>query len=758
MLNTLNVAQTGLKAAQTQVESVMNNIANENTPGYTKRAVDVSEIEQSDSRITGRGVSIDNISRTTNVYMYQNIINQEAKLSDTQTLNSMLGDIESIFYETDDSGLSADLNRYFSSIENLRTGPQNEIYKNDVLNNANSLVADLKSIYESIEEKEKNTLLETREVVDEVNSILSSIGELSKQILDNTGATPNDLLDKRDSLELELAQYIDVEISREENYQITIGGATAVRFDTNVHELNLIENYIPQTDVYALKNADGTTKVNATTNDFESAIKDEFNGSFELPVAEIQTMDISGTATDKVKFLGTTVATSTVGDDAVTTATKITTDPEKTDIINAWNTTHPDREIENITHLGGGQLEITYKEFEGDVSAIGNDESNGIVFTGSLEDTKGVRDSITYTLDATTSVTVTIGETIYDNFGNVADIDGLGNSVVTEDNIIQALVYQINQNKDIGGKITAYNGNYELDENGNKITTDNPAHFKYQAPVATATPPSTTATTYMDRYLVIEANIDGEEGAFVGEILINNGNGVDTNSREIIEKNENVSTEATDDIHVEIYDKEIDITGGSLNAMIENIKTDSGNNLFNKYKDMLDNFAAALSNYTESYIENDDGSYIYGSHDTSLNADADEGVNINLFSGANVKTLTFNEEVLNTMTQEKLDYLADLQWKEDIDFDGSGFDEQSFSSYFQTLRVVVADDRETEIFNESSITAVKESLQSTYDQLVKVDKDEEMVNLIKFQSAYEANAKVITVIDEMLQTLLGIKS
>jgi len=33
-----------------------------------------------------------------------------------------------------------------------------------------------------------------------------------------------------------------------------------------------------------------------------------------------------------------------------------------------------------------------------------------------------------------------------------------------------------------------------------------------------------------------------------------------------------------------------------------------------------------------------------------------------------------------------------------------------------------------------------------------------MINLIKFQAAYSANAKIITAIDEMLQVLLGLKS
>ena len=42
-------------------------------------------------------------------------------------------------------------------------------------------------------------------------------------------------------------------------------------------------------------------------------------------------------------------------------------------------------------------------------------------------------------------------------------------------------------------------------------------------------------------------------------------------------------------------------------------------------------------------------------------------------------------------------------------------------------------------------------------QLVKVDKDDEMLDLMKFQSAYTANTKIVTAIDEMLQTLLGLK-
>jgi len=76
MLNILNTAQTGLKASQTQVENVMNNLANEHTAGYKKRNVESSELSHSDARMTGRGVFVDGVSRTTDAYMYQNLVRE----------------------------------------------------------------------------------------------------------------------------------------------------------------------------------------------------------------------------------------------------------------------------------------------------------------------------------------------------------------------------------------------------------------------------------------------------------------------------------------------------------------------------------------------------------------------------------------------------------------------------------------------------------------------------------------------------------
>ena len=126
------------------------------------------------------------------------------------------------------------------------------------------------------------------------------------------------------------------------------------------------------------------------------------------------------------------------------------------------------------------------------------------------------------------------------------------------------------------------------------------------------------------------------------------------------------------------------------------------------------------------------------------------------------KTLPFNETAINDLDQKDLDYLATLQWKKDLSFDGKAQnpadnENTSLSEFFQEIRVNVSSDKESSDFLHKTQKDVQTALTSSYNELVKVDKDEELLNLVKFQAAYEANAKIITVIDEMLQTLLGLK-
>ena len=636
MLNTLNVSQTGLNAAKIAVENVSNNIANENTSGYKKRVVQTSEIEQMDGRFTGRGVDASSSYRITSQYMYDKLMSENTKTNYYDKLSNMLDSVENIFSETEDSGFSSDLNRYFQSIENLRTNPNSEIYKSSLKSSGEIVVDSLQNLYTSIEKQQIAEKDELEVNIADVNKILKEIGEINVK-LEKFDSNNNDLLDKRDQLEIELSNYVDIDVDRNDGYyELKIAGEMAISNNTNVRTLEVSENKTDQIDKFYNQKFDS-------------------EGEFEI--------------IDPLKF-----------------------------------------ESDNTTAK-----------------------------------TYAVGDKITYKLNNEIEISLTIGETIPDTTKpKVAgvypplDINGDGTFAVSDDEIVRALVFKINNTKETQDLVQAYNGDYSVDESGNKITKDN-----------------------LDQYLRVESKFSGTENQFEGRLSVEKVAGL----RETILRNENVSTDAENEVSIEILEKKITLKSGIIKAQVDNLSSSLGNNKFQGYLDKLDSFAKTLSDVSDKYVKTGTFEYIYGDIATD-DVDTLDGVvkNIGLFSGLTVKDLKFNENIVNDLNQEKLDYLATLQWKEDLSFDDLGQSDDgytksvSFLEFFRDLKVGVSTDKGNTDFLQETQSNVNQSIKSSYEQLTKVDKDEEMLNLIKFQSAYTANAKVITTINEMLQTLLGLKS
>lgn len=636
MLSTLNVSYTGLSAAKTAVENVSNNIANENTPGYKKRVVGLSEIGQVDSLFAARGVSVDGVYRVTSQYMYDKLISENTKSNYYDKLSDMLGSVEAIFKETETSGFSVNLSRYFQSIEDLRTNPNSEVYKSALKNQGSILVDSLQNLYSSIEKQQEFEKNELNVNVGKVNGLLKEIGEVNQKI-EKFSAT-NDLLDKRDQLELELSKYVDIEVNGQSSgyYELKIGGQVAISNNTNVRTIEFLDEKSSQIDKFSFKDYDPATKT-------------------------------------------TTIIDSIKNDYDPTTRT------------------------------------VTSKNLD-------------------------ANDIVTYKLNNQVEVSVTIGESL------TMDWNGDGTETtepVTIDNITRALVHKINTNPDTKGLITAYNGDYALDSSGNKIINNS-----------------------KDNYLRIESNFPGVENSFEARVSIEKRDNVDpsiveTDGRMVVYKSDIESREPENKVGIGIFGKEIPLKSGLIKAQIENLSSESPNNKFQVYLDKLDSLAQTLGDIADKYIKTGSDSYIYG-EDASDSSMGDITF-IGLFSGASVKTLKFDKNAVNELNQEKLDYLATIQWKTDLSFDGKGQDTSSTSGktslleYFREVRVNVSADKESSNFLLDTQENIKLSLENSYNQLVKVDKDEEMLDLMKFQAAYTANAKIVTAIDEMIQTLLGLK-
>ena len=109
-----------------------------------------------------------------------------------------------------------------------------------------------------------------------------------------------------------------------------------------------------------------------------------------------------------------------------------------------------------------------------------------------------------------------------------------------------------------------------------------------------------------------------------------------------------------------------------------------------------------------------------------------------------------NFDIANMMQQLQYD---------DVEFYKNKLDKKTMklNEFYQLTTGAVANQTQETKITLDTKKSVLEAVKKEHLAISQVSVDEEMVNLIKFQGGYAANAKVITTIDRMIETLLGIK-
>jgi len=109
-----------------------------------------------------------------------------------------------------------------------------------------------------------------------------------------------------------------------------------------------------------------------------------------------------------------------------------------------------------------------------------------------------------------------------------------------------------------------------------------------------------------------------------------------------------------------------------------------------------------------------------------------------------------NNEVANSMIQLQYDQV-------DFKLRNGSIVQNTIAGFYADLNTIISTETNTAIQVNDAHTAIYSSVKEEYDAVSKVSVDEEMVNLIKYQAAYGANAKIVTTLDQMINTLLGLK-
>lgn len=222
LFGTFNIATRGLSAAQTTIDVTSHNVANANTEGYSRQRAELETTRPMSTQLfrgqLGTGVKVSAIDRIRDTFLDYQYRTENSTLGRADVRNTSLYQIETLFNEPSDTGISTLIGKFFDSFQELAKQPnssnartvavQQTIALADALNHAHTKLSDL--IVDT-----KDSL---RANAKDVNSLLDQINTLNKEIktVSTAGQRPNDLMDRRDKLLDELSYKFNIQITNRE--------------------------------------------------------------------------------------------------------------------------------------------------------------------------------------------------------------------------------------------------------------------------------------------------------------------------------------------------------------------------------------------------------------------------------------------------------------------------------------------------------------------------------------------------------------
>jgi flagellar hook-associated protein 1 FlgK len=221
-----------LLADQGALDITSNNIANVNTPGYSREVPIYTEIApvQQGNLLVGQGVSLQSIDSIRDRLLELRVIDEQQQNSNAQTQLGFLNQVQGLFSNTS-QGIGTDITAFFNSLNQLSTDPTSIPARQAVLTAANNLANDFHTTVSQLDSIQTSLNQSVVQSVNNINELTSQIASLNAQVgtFQALGKDAGALEDKRNQLINQLSQLTDVHVTTtEQGVSLTTGNGTAL--------------------------------------------------------------------------------------------------------------------------------------------------------------------------------------------------------------------------------------------------------------------------------------------------------------------------------------------------------------------------------------------------------------------------------------------------------------------------------------------------------------------------------------------------
>ena len=245
MADLLNIGLSGLSATKTSLTVTGHNIANVNTPGFSRQeAVQATRVPQfSGSGYIGSGTTLVDIRRSYSEFLSTQLRSSTALNSDVKSYKSQIEQLDSLLAGST-TGINPSLQQFFSSLQTAAEDPANIPARQLVLSEAEGLARRFNTIYDRLASQNDFINKQMQVTTEQVNRLAGSIGQLNDAIAiaAANGAAPNDLLDAREEAVRQLSTYIGVTVVPQDDntYNLFIGSGQPLVVGNSVSKLEAV--------------------------------------------------------------------------------------------------------------------------------------------------------------------------------------------------------------------------------------------------------------------------------------------------------------------------------------------------------------------------------------------------------------------------------------------------------------------------------------------------------------------------------------
>lgn len=212
LFTSLNTAARALEAQRFALDATGQNIANVNTPGYTRRVVDFAAVPPYDKYSAGSGVEVKDL-RSQRDLLIERRLEQETTAAHRETaLADALGVVE-LALGTSGNSVDTRLSAFFDSFSRLADSPTSPVARQEVALQGESVAAAIRETYGRISDARRGANTRLGTTIEEINAIAARVAALNESIA-IAGADPAGLhmADEQSRLVRQLAELTDINV------------------------------------------------------------------------------------------------------------------------------------------------------------------------------------------------------------------------------------------------------------------------------------------------------------------------------------------------------------------------------------------------------------------------------------------------------------------------------------------------------------------------------------------------------------------